>query len=722
MNLNDKQMEAVQCIDGSLLILAGAGSGKTRVLIERIANIIKSGKAQPEEIMAVTFTNKAAKELKLRLIKKVGESGKFIIAGTFHSICAKILRKYADRIGYQSNFVIYDTDDKNKVIKNCLKELELDSINYPYKKISSFISNLKNKMIYPDNFEITELSYYHEKIKDVYELYQKELLSCNAFDFDDLLCMVIRLFDIDEEIKFMYQNMIKYIHVDEYQDTNFVQDSLVTILSELYGNICVVGDEDQSIYSWRGADIRNILEFKNRFRNCKVIQLEQNYRSTSNILDVANSVIVNNTQRLGKTLFTELGEGEKVTLISTESDIEEGNKTAEIVTQLVGAGNNLKDICFLYRTNAQSRVLEESLRKKGYSYSIVGGVKFYDRKEIKDILAYIRLILNSKDNISFERAINFPARGIGKTTVKKIKNMAFDNGISLMDSLKEFDQIERVSVKAKKGIVTFQTIISTGRQMLEEKKNAEEICQYVFEKSGLERHYKMEAEKTENTAFENIMEFLASVASFVEENENGSLQEFMESVALLSDIDKYNESDDKITLMTVHSAKGLEFKNVIITGLNEGLFPIIRDSIADNEIEEERRLFYVATTRAQKKLYLSYYKYRKRSFGSFDGYSPSRFLDGLPEEAIDRREFDFIDDSIFKDEKRSKYEYYKKSKKVFINTEFKENDWVSSKQFGEGKILMIEGEGNKTTVVVDFDDYGMKKLLLKYANLEKNEY
>jgi len=283
MNLNDKQMEAVQCIDGSLLILAGAGSGKTRVLIERIANIIKSGKAQPEEIMAVTFTNKAAKELKLRLIKKVGESGKFIIAGTFHSICAKILRKYADRIGYQSNFVIYDTDDKNKVIKNCLKELELDSINYPYKKISSFISNLKNKMIYPDNFEITELSYYHEKIKDVYELYQKELLSCNAFDFDDLLCMVIRLFDIDEEIKFMYQNMIKYIHVDEYQDTNFVQDSLVTILSELYGNICVVGDEDQSIYSWRGADIRNILEFKNRFRNCKVIQLEQNYRSTSNI-------------------------------------------------------------------------------------------------------------------------------------------------------------------------------------------------------------------------------------------------------------------------------------------------------------------------------------------------------------------------------------------------------------------------------------------------------
>jgi len=362
------------------------------------------------------------------------------------------------------------------------------------------------------------------------------------------------------------------------------------------------------------------------------------------------------------------------------------------------------------------------LRKKGYSYSIVGGVKFYDRKEIKDILAYIRLILNSKDNISFERAINFPARGIGKTTVKKIKNMAFDNGISLMDSLKEFDQIERVSVKAKKGIVTFQTIISTGRQMLEEKKNAEEICQYVFEKSGLERHYKMEAEKTENTAFENIMEFLASVASFVEENENGSLQEFMESVALLSDIDKYNESDDKITLMTVHSAKGLEFKNVIITGLNEGLFPIIRDSIADNEIEEERRLFYVATTRAQKKLYLSYYKYRKRSFGSFDGYSPSRFLDGLPEEAIDRREFDFIDDSIFKDEKRSKYEYYKKSKKVFINTEFKENDWVSSKQFGEGKILMIEGEGNKTTVVVDFDDYGMKKLLLKYANLEKNEY
>ena len=722
MNLNDKQSEAVQYIEGPLLILAGAGSGKTRVIIERIANIIKSGKAQPEEIMAVTFTNKAAKELKLRLIKKVGEAGKFITAGTFHSICAKILRKYADRIGYQSNFVIYDTDDKNRVIKNCLKELELDSTNYPYKKISSFISNLKNKMVYPDNFEIREPSYYHEKIKDLYELYQKELLSCNAFDFDDLLCMVIKLFDTDEEIKFMYQNMIKYIHVDEYQDTNFVQDSLVTILSELYGNICVVGDEDQSIYSWRGADIRNILEFKNRFRNCKVIQLEQNYRSTSNILDVANSVITNNTQRLGKTLFTELGEGEKVVLISTESDIEEGNKTTDIVTQLVGEGNNLKDICFLYRTNAQSRVLEESLRKKGYSYSIVGGVKFYDRKEIKDILAYIRLILNSKDNISFERAINFPARGIGKTTVKKFKNTAFDNEISLMDSLKELDQIERLSAKAKKGIAAFQIIISTGIQMLQEKEDAEEICQYIFEKSGLKQHYKMEAEKSESTAFENIMEFLASVANFVEENENGSLQEFMESVALLSDIDKYNESDDKITLMTVHSAKGLEFKNVIITGLNEGLFPIIRDNIANNEIEEERRLFYVATTRAQKKLYLSYYKYRKRSFGSFDGYSPSRFLDGLPEEVIDRREFDFIDDSIFKDEKRSKYEYHKKSKKVFINTEFKENDWVSSKQFGEGKILMIEGEGNKTTVMVDFDDYGMKKLLLKYANLEKNEY
>jgi DNA helicase-2/ATP-dependent DNA helicase PcrA len=714
LKLNEMQLKAVAKIDGPLLIIAGAGSGKTRTLVERIANIIRRNKACPSEIMAVTFTNKAAKELTDRIVSEVGAIGKTVFAGTFHSICARILRKHSRRLGYESNFVIYDTDDKLKVIKSVIKGMELSPSFFPYKKIASIISNLKNKLIYPENYNEVSEDFFFDKIKDIYSAYQEELIRCNAFDFDDLLCMAVKLFMKNEDVLFEYQNRIKYICVDEYQDTNFVQDKFVSMISELYGNVCVVGDEDQSIYSWRGADINNILSFKERYRNCELIQLEENYRSTSNILKTANSVISKNVERLGKNLFTASGNGDRIKLFSSETDIDEGRIVTSEISKLIKQNVSLSEICVLYRTNAQSRIIEDNLRKSGLPYTIVGGLKFYERKEIKDITAYLRLLLNKNDNVSFERIINFPPRGIGKKTIEKIKYDALTAETSYFDALKSSGLANDNTVSGRK-IKNFINLIDSLSENAD-KYDARQISEIVLKDSKLADYYSKQSDSAQDSSrIDNLYEFLNGVSDFVKTEINSSLQDFLTSVSLLSDIDTYNDSADRIVLMTVHSAKGLEFDNVFITGMNEGLFPYIHHAGESVNTEEERRLFYVAITRTRKRLYISSYRNRNRYFGNNGSYIPSKFLEDLPDDSVDRSGFEKYDRDQLKFDRLTRYE----SSAVNSEPEYEIRDLVMSKQFGEGIILHIEESGRKKIVTVDFDDFGIKKLLVRYADLKK---
>lgn len=713
--LNKEQQEAVNHLRGPLLLIAGAGSGKTRVLIERIANIIRQGLAQPDQILAVTFTNKAARELKDRLVALIGEEGKFVLAGTFHSICVRILRLHCDKIGYERNFVIYDADDSERLLKEIIKTKDINIKEYPPKKVGSIISRLKNKLIYPNkamNATDSSNDVRYRQVLDIYEIYQKELRKNNAFDFDDLICKTIELFESSEDILMEYQNRLMYLHVDEYQDTNYVQDRLVELMSGLYQNICVVGDEDQAIYSWRGADIKNILDFSKKYPKCHVIQLEQNYRSTQNILDVANAVIKKNEERLGKNLFTQSKSGESVRLISSDSDTYEGMKISEIVSDLSKGGENLRDIAILYRANYQSRAIEKYLRVNGFSYQVYGGVKFYSRKEIKDLTAYLKIIVNPADSVSLERIINFPTRGIGAASIKKLKQFAFIKTISLFDAINEDIESIGVSKKALNGLKKFYALIKEAQE-LNKTKNAVDVTEFIFEKSGLKDFYTAFSEKEDSSEIENLYEFLADVADFTESSDNNTLMDYLETVSLMSDIDSYNENEDSLTLMTVHSSKGLEFDNVIIAGLNEFLFPNSR-TIEDGKIEEERRLFYVAVTRAKKKLWLSTYRF-SRGFGDNAAiYSPSRFIGEIPQELLNRVDFDGSSQAT-----PTNVPYRLKSVEKEIVEDFQKGDWVVSEQFGEGKVVLVEGEGKKKVLTIDFDDYGLKKLLLSYAKLKR---
>ncbi|MFO7811262.1 MAG: 3'-5' exonuclease [Candidatus Delongbacteria bacterium] len=703
VDLNQNQKIAVENLDGPLLIIAGAGSGKTRTLVERIARIILEKRSYPHEIMAVTFTNKAATELKVRIIARVGKYGGGVLAGTFHSICSRILRDNSAKIGYRPNFVIYDSEDKYKVIKQMIKKNDLSPSYFPYKKISAIISSFKNKLIYPNEYKPAGADIFFDKIKDIYSDYQNELEKCNAMDFDDLLCKTVKLFEKNSDILFEYQNQIKYICVDEYQDTNFVQDRFVSLISGLYENICVVGDEDQSIYGWRGADINNILSFSKRHKNCKTIQLEENYRSSSHILSTANSVIKKNKERLGKNLFTRSGEGERVILTSCADDIEEGRVVADKIADLVGGGVYLNEICILYRTNSQSRVLEENLRRLGIPYSIIGGPKFYERKEIRDITAYLRLLVNKDDNIAFERIVNFPPRGIGKKTLQKIKYSAISLGVSYYEGLKRSEISQSESGLSKK--IRQLTDLTERLTDSMEELDAYEISDIILKESGLLEYYTKKSEgDRESSKVDNLYEFLNGVSEYIRTESSPKLIDFLSSVSLLSDIDAYNDREDRIILMTVHCAKGLEFDNVFITGMNEGLFPFIRPG-EDVNAEEERRLFYVALTRARKRIYISAYRDRNRYFGADSSFNPSRFLDDLPEGSTDRSSFEQMP------EYRTSVHLYKK--------QFKKKDIVLSKQFGEGIILDIEDSDKKRVLTIDFDEFGIKKLIEKYADLKQ---
>ncbi|MDT8979763.1 DNA helicase PcrA [Paenibacillus sp. chi10] len=632
--LNPEQRRAVETTEGPLLIMAGAGSGKTRVLTHRIAYLIATRKAPPWSILAITFTNKAAREMQERVSKLVGPDGRDIWVSTFHSMCVRILRKDIERIGFTSNFTILDSGDQLSVIRGCMKELNLDTKKFDPRAVQAAISTAKNELLTPSRFEQKIGDHFDGIVAKVYTMYQKRLKSNNSLDFDDLIMSTIQLFKDVPEVLDFYQKKFKYIHVDEYQDTNRAQYMLCRMLADQHQNICVVGDSDQSIYRWRGADITNILNFEGDYPKATTIMLEQNYRSTSNILNAANGVIKLNTGRKPKKLWTESGEGEKIKLYQADTEHDEGYFVTSEIKQNHMANKHYADHAILYRTNAQSRVIEEILIKSDIPYQIVGGVKFYDRKEIKDLLAYLRLISNMDDDISLERVVNVPKRGIGATTMNKLAEAAATRGTSMMKVIADMDALD-ISPKTKGALREFRAIIDNLNHMVEYL-SVTELTEKMLELS----EYKLELQR-ENTLeskarLENIDEFLSVTQEFEQRNEDKSLISFLTDLALIADIDSMNdeegnEQEDAVILMTMHSAKGLEFPVVFIIGMEEGVFPHSRAFSDNEELEEERRLAYVGITRAEKQLFLTCARTRTL-FGRTNANPPSRFLQEIPDE------------------------------------------------------------------------------------------
>lgn len=635
--LNPEQRKAVETTDGPLLIMAGAGSGKTRVLTHRIAYLIATRKAPPWSILAITFTNKAAREMQERVSKLVGPDGRDIWVSTFHSMCVRILRKDIERIGFTSNFSILDASDQLSVIRSCMKESNIDTKKFEPKAVQAAISAAKNELITPQQYEQKIGDYFEGIVAKVFTMYQKKLRNNNALDFDDLIMTTIQLFKEVPEVLDFYQRKFKYIHVDEYQDTNRAQYMLVRMLGDAHHNVCVVGDSDQSIYRWRGADIANILNFEQDYPQSVTIMLEQNYRSTANILNAANSVIKNNTGRKPKNLWTSQGEGAKIAHYQAESEHDEGYFITREIKKNYDQGKQYQNHAILYRTNAQSRVIEEILIKSDVPYQIVGGTKFYDRKEIKDILAYLRLISNPRDDISLNRVVNVPKRGIGDTTLAKIDTAAIERDQSMFEAIANMDGID-IAARTKGTLRDFHTMIDQLHRM-QEFLSVTELTEKVLEMT----EYKLELQR-ENTLesrarLENIDEFLSVTMEFEKNNDDKSLVAFLTDLALIADIDSLGDDEeeevkDAVVLMTMHSAKGLEFPTVFILGLEEGVFPHSRAFQDEEELEEERRLAYVGITRAEKQLFLTSARMRTL-FGRTTSNAPSRFLREIPEELLE---------------------------------------------------------------------------------------
>jgi DNA helicase-2/ATP-dependent DNA helicase PcrA len=727
--LNDKQKEAVLCTEGPLLILAGAGSGKTRVLTHRIAYIIEEKGVFPGNILAITFTNKAANEMKERLGALLGDRVDNLWVGTFHSICVRILRRNIDRIGYNGSFVIYDQTDQKTVVKECIKEMNLDKETFKEKSAINLISSQKNSMISPDEYINENYSdFYNRRMGEIYALYEKKLKSNNALDFDDLLLKTLELFEKAPDVLDYYQKRFQYIFVDEYQDTNKVQYELIKYLSKRYKNLCVVGDDDQSIYGWRGADIKNILDFEKDFPDAKVIKLEQNYRSTKNILDVANSIIKNNYGRKDKSLWTSNGEGEKARIFRAMDEIDEAYFVANEVEKLTQKGYKLSDIAILYRTNAQSRVFEEAFMKKSISYKIVGGLKFYDRKEVKDILGYLKVIQNPLDDVSMKRIINVPKRGIGNATIDKIESYTSKTGESIYSALLGVEDIDGLSKRAMNNLRSFIDMINKFIDM-KDKMGLKDFIEEVMNQTGyieeLEKENTVEAEGR----IENLKEFISVAMDFEMHNENATLEEFLVDISLLTDLDKTEESPDSVTLMTVHSAKGLEFPIVFMVGMEEGLFPIRRAMESDLELEEERRLCYVAITRAEKLLYITHANVRTL-YGNVSVCLPSSFLKEIPMEMIidinNEKKKNSSQRTIDK-QKSNNIEFIDKVKKPNVDRkiDMKEKldidagDKVKHKVFGIGTVVQVKRTENDAEIVIAFENKGIKKLLLSIAPIEK---
>ncbi len=723
-NLNDKQQEAVNTVEGSLLILAGAGSGKTTVLINRIENMIVNHRIMPWNILAITFTNKAANEIKNRLESKLGSMGLDINTGTFHSICVRILRRECEKIGYKSGFTIYDSADQVTLIKECIKELNISDKEFPPKAVLIIISSAKDKLVSPAEFEKGTIADFRlAKIAKIYTAYQKKLKQYNAFDFDDLIGKTVELFENNPDVLEFYQDRFKYIMVDEYQDTSHSQYRLIYNLAKKHKNICVVGDDDQSIYKFRGADISNILSFEKQFKGAKVIKLEQNYRSTQPILDAANQVISNNKSRKQKRLWTANESGEKLKVYTALNERDEASYIVENIKKHIDDGGKYSDVAVLFRMNAQSRVIEEAFMKNTVPYRLLSGTKFYDRKEIKDVVAYLRVICNPGDDISLLRIINEPKRSIGKTTVDKLKAIAYAHNMSLFDVLKSVLDFEDLRTSAAKLNGFTDLILGLNRNY--SSISVRETVENVLSLSGYTQALMLENTVESRTRLENIKEFMSIVSEFENENECGTLEEFLEGISLVSDIDSYDENQDSVVVMTLHSAKGLEFPVVFIAGMEEGVFPSERAKFDAEEIDEERRLCYVGITRAKQKLFLLNAKMRT-IFGMTRPSFPSRFLEEIPENLYERESNVNLNSSSYAADykTKSKYEVNKTSifseerPKVKCDT-YTPGDRVVHSKFGEGTVISAKPMGNDVKLSIAFDTVGTKNLMAVFAKLKK---
>ena len=628
-NVTESQKEAITHIDGPLLVIAGAGSGKTRVITRRVGYLVEQGTA-PANILSITFTNKAANEMKERLGEFLDLRGMWV--STFHAMCSRILRNEIEQMGFTRNFSIYDTADQKKCITAVMNELNLDTTNWRPSAVAASISNAKNEVLSVEEFAKYKSGYYNDVVSKVYTKYQKHLESNNALDFDDLLFKVVHLFKNFPEVLERYQDKFKYILIDEYQDTNHAQYTITQLLAQRFGNICATGDPDQSIYGWRGANIRNILNFEEDYPETKTVCLEQNYRSTKNILHVASEVIKNNISRKPKSLWTENSEGNKVRVIHCEDENIESKEIAANISEFIKNGNTYSDMAVFYRTNAQSRVLETCMLREGIPYSIVGSVEFFKRKEIKDILSYLKLCSNPDDDLSFERIVNVPPRGIGLTTIRRLREWEALHNTNLLEAISRVQEIPKIKAKSASAVKDFRNIISELYKL--PTYPVMEFVKQVIGKTGYIDYLEQSYEGDSEERLENIDELVNAASEYDNSNPEGSLQGFLEEVALISDIDKWDDQTDTVTLMTLHAAKGLEFPVVFIAGLEEGLLPHSQSKDSDDDIEEERRLCYVGITRAQRDLFLIHTRYRAK-FGQRSPCIPSRFLSEIPGDFIE---------------------------------------------------------------------------------------
>ena len=715
--LNDSQKAAVKAVDKPVLIFAGAGSGKTRVLTHKIAFLIKEDIVKAEEILAVTFTNKAAEVMKQRVTKLMKNKVQEINIGTFHSICARILRNEIRHLGFSKDFAIYDRTDQISLLKIILAEENIPKNILMPKTVRNKISYFKSQLINPNHAMKSVKNAQDKSIIDVYKSYNNSLKENNAVDFDDLLNFPLDIFNNHPRILNKYQKLWKYILVDEYQDTNKAQFLLVKMLAEKHRNICVVGDDDQSIYGWRGADIRNILDFEKDFPECETYTLENNYRSTNQILHAAQSVVRNNSDRVDKDLLSVNGEGDLIGVIETHDEMEEADAVINALEKEIKMKKRtFNDFSVLYRTNSQSRALEDSFRRSAIPYKIIGGTRFYERKEVKDVLGYLRLIVNLKDTISLRRVINFPPRGIGLKTVDKCFIQSVKDNKKLFDVLKN---PEPMKIRGKQGdsLIAFYKLIKKYNELLP-KLNASELARALVEEVGILKFYKRQDNIEDNERYNNVLEILNSIDEIVERKSNASINDFLEEVSLLTDIDEWNNDDNFVTMMTVHSSKGLEFPVVFLTGLEDGLFPL---SIALNEkeiMEEERRLFYVALTRSQDMVYLLYATDRRRSGSDSWGGIVSRFVKEIPEVYLENISFS---SAMTRKLVKTKAGDIKMKIKRTITTfdDFKDGDIVEHAIFGDGKIMALSGSGENQRVGVVFKDGLKKKLIVKFAKLKK---
>ena len=721
--LNKEQQQAVQHTEGPLLILAGAGSGKTKVLTVRIAHLLAQG-VNPYEILAITFTNKAAKEMKSRVEGLVGDVANRIWLSTFHSFCAKFLRFEIDSfLGYNSNFTIYDTSDSQAVIKAALKALNLDDKYYPVGAMIAAISDAKNKLLFASDFRKQARDFYQQKVADVYEYYERELRKNNALDFDDLLLVAVKLLQSNATVLDKYSHRFRYVMIDEYQDTNHAQYLLAKLLASHWKNIAVVGDADQSIYAWRGADIQNILDFEKDYPNCTSIKLEQNYRSTKIILDAANAVIDNNEGRPEKNLWTDKIEGAKIQHFTAQSEHEE----AAFIGDTIAKKHDIHDVPYgdmaiLYRTNAQSRVLEEAIIKRALPYTMVGGTKFYDRKEIKDVLAYLRVLYNPFDDLSLLRIINVPKRSIGATTVAKLQDYAREKGTSLFMTLTQLHLIDSIKGKTKEKLEEFGILIFTLVSEMEDK-TVLDILESILDRTGYLAQLEESTDPQDQARAENIGELLSVAKDFQDTNPSGTVEDFLEQVALVNDVDSFEQEEAKVTLMTLHAAKGLEFPIVFLCGLEEGLFPHSRTLMNPEEIEEERRLAYVGITRAEKELYISNATTRT-VFGRTSSYLPSRFIDEIPEELVDglrakRKVPDDIKRHVPQHMSVTSRPVTKPIVRNEVIADWKVGDTAIHSKWGNGKVINVTGEGAGMKLTIEFPTQGVRVVMAKFAPVKK---